>query len=235
MADPTERHIVAMGGGGFSMEPENPLLDDFALSLTERHTPRVCFVPTASGDAPLYVERFYYAFPPGRAAATHLRLFQRDERNLRVSLLDQDVIYIGGGSTANMLAVWRLHGVDRILREAWEGGTVLAGVSAGANCWFEASITDSFGPPAPLGDGLDLLSGSCCPHYDGEPDRRPAYHRMLSEGGLPGGIALDDGAAAHFTGGRLREVVCSRPAALGYRVRCEGGRVVEETLPTRRL
>lgn len=208
-----------MGGGGFSMEPENPLLDEFVLSLVPSSRPRVCFLGTAGGDADSYVVRFYRAFERLPCRPTDLSLFVREIADLEAFLLDQDVIYVGGGSTANMLAVWRVHGVDAILRSAWERGVVLCGLSAGMNCWFEASVTDSFGPElAPLADGLGLIAGSACPHYDGEPGRRPTFRRLVAAGELPPGWAADDGAALHFLDGELDEVVASRPNARAYRV-----------------
>src|SRR5262249_8289020 len=157
---------------------------------------------------------------------SHLRLFTMPNRDPREHLLAQDVIYVGGGSTANMLAVWRVHGLDGILREAWENGTVLAGVSAGANCWFESSVTDSFRPLRALADGLGFLPGSCCPHFDGEPERRPTYLRLVADGYLPG-LACDDGVAAHFVGTELREAVSSQPGARAYRVEVRDGHAVE--------
>jgi dipeptidase E len=229
------RTIVAMGGGGFSMEPNNPLLDDFILSLAGSDRPRICFLPTASGDADAYVVKFYSAFA-GRAEASHLPLFNRTASDLGGVLLGQQVIYVGGGNTENMLAIWRTHGVDRILRDAWENGVVLAGLSAGSICWFEAGTTDSFGPDlAVLSDGLGLLPGSHCPHYDGEPQRRPSYHRLVAEGRLPAGYAADDGAALVFDGTELREVVASRPDATAYRVEALDGVARETRLPARYL
>jgi dipeptidase E len=233
-----DRHIVAMGGGGFSMEPDNPLLDDFVLGLARaqagRARPRICFVPTASGDAPIYVRDFYDAFA-GRAEASWLPLFARDGRDLRAFLLGQDVVYVGGGNTENMLAIWRLHGVDAILREAWEAGVIMAGLSAGSLCWFEAGTTDSFGPGlAPFDDGLGLLPGSHCPHYDGEALRRPSYQRLVGDG-LAAGVAADDGAALHYVGTELAEVVTSRPTAGAYRVERVAGQVLETRLPSRYL
>jgi dipeptidase E len=231
-----ERHIVAMGGGGFSMEPENPLLDDFVLRLTGKRRPRVCFVPTAGGDSDGYIGRFYAAFGAGdRAIPSHLGLFARKVVDIRSFLLAQDVIYVGGGNTANMLAVWRVHGVDTILLRAWAVGVVLCGVSAGAICWFESGVTDSYGPLAALNDGLGLLPGSVCPHYDGEAQRRPTYHSLIGRGKLGGGYAADDGAALHFVGRRLAEVVTSRPEAGAYRLKKVKGKVVETRLQTRYL
>lgn len=228
------RRIVALGGGGFSMEPRNTLLDDFILRLAGCERPRVCFLPTASGDASQYIANFYGSFPPSRAVASHLPLFTRRPGEPRDLLLDQDVIYVGGGNTANALLVWRLHGVDAVLREAWQRGIVLCGVSAGMICWFEASCTDSFGPLAPLRDGLGFLSGSACPHYDGEVDRRPRYHAMIREG-LPAGYAADDGAALAFEGTRFVEAVSSRPNARAYAVELVEGEIRERALPTRFL
>jgi dipeptidase E len=224
-----------MGGGGFSMEPDNPLLDDHVLSLAGVSRPRVCFLATASGDADSYLVGFYRAFAQ-RAEASHLPLFVRTSVDIRAMLLEQHVIYVGGGNTANMLAIWRTQGVDLILREAWESGVVLTGLSAGSICWFESGPTDSFGPDLePLTDALAFLPGSHCPHYDGEPKRRPTYHRHVAEGLLPGGFAADDGAALVFDGTELQEVVASRPEAAAYRVESVDGAVRETRLPARYL
>ncbi len=231
-----ERHIVAMGGGGFSMEPRNPRLDDFVLSLVRRKRhPRVCFVGTAAADSDSYIRRFHEAFPPSRAAATHLSLFDRSVSDLRKFVMAQDVIYVGGGNSANMLAVWRLHGFDKALRVAWNAGVVMAGISAGAICWFEDGVTDSFGMPfRALNDGLGFVRGACCPHYDGEKERRPALMRLIKRG-FSSTLALDDGAAAHFAGTRLKEVVSSRPKARAFRIELKRGVVVETTIPVRYL
>lgn len=227
------RHIVALGGGGFSMEPDNLLLDDFALQLTRAKSPRACFLPTASGDSAEYIANFYSAFRWPRARASHLALFTRTAEHPRDRLLDQDLIYVGGGNTANMLAIWRVHGIDEILREAWRRGIVLVGISAGMLCWFECGVTDSFGPLVELQDGLGFLPGSACPHYNHE-SRRPAYHEIV-KGGLLSGYAADDGAALHFVDLGLKECVSSSPQALAYRVELRGGRVRETKLPTRYL
>jgi dipeptidase E len=230
------RHIVALGGGGFSTEPDNPLLDDFVLGLARRkRQPRVCFVATASGDSDGYIRSFHEAFPPSRAAATHLTFFGRKVPDLKSFLMEQDVIYVGGGSTANLLAVWRVHGLDNGLRAAWNAGVVMAGISAGAICWFEGGLTDSFGRPyRALNDGLGFVRGACCPHYDGEKERRPTLLRMIKRG-FPPTLALDDGAAAHFVGVRFAEAVSSRPEAHAYRVRLVDGKAVQTLIPTRYL
>jgi peptidase E len=150
-------------------------------------------------------------------------------------LLAQDVIYVGGGNTANLLAIWRLHGVDRAIKQAWNNGVILAGLSAGMICWFESSVTDSFGPLRELSDGLGLLTGSACPHYDSEARRRPTFHRLIRERILPAGVAADDGAAIHFIGQRIHRCVSSRRHAQAYRVELAKGKVVEKTLPTEYL
>ena len=230
------RQIVAMGGGGFSMEPRNPMLDDFVLGLARRkRRPRVCFVGTASGDSDLYIRRFHEAFPPSRATATHLTFFERTVRDLKSFVMEQDVVYVGGGSSANMLAIWRLHGFDKVLRAAWNAGVVMAGISAGAICWFEDGITDSFGMPfRRLNDGLGFVRGGCCPHYNSEAERVPVLRRLIKRG-FPPTLALDDGAAAHFVGTKLKEVVSSRPKARAIRVELKRGVVVETRIPVRYL
>jgi dipeptidase E len=241
MPSRTARHIVALGGGGFSMEPDNPLLDDFILSLSRRKPARVCFVPTASADSAPYIAKFYRAFSV-RCIPTDLTIFDppalprrpANTADLPEFIADQDVFYVGGGNTANLLAIWRTHGIDALLRKAWLSGAVLAGVSAGMLCWFEGGLTDSFGGLQPLSDGLGFIRGTACPHYDGEPGRPAAYREMIAAG-APAGYAADDGAALHFAGTRLQEAVSSRPTAAAYRVHLKGGKVIEQPLPVRYL
>jgi dipeptidase E len=229
---------LALLGGGFSTD-EDGLLDDWVLGHARTPRPKVCFVPTASGDAPGYLEKFLAAFadrPDCERSVLHLFDRQLDDDALRTFLLAQDVVYVGGGNTANLLAVWRVHGVDRLLREAYEHGTLLCGISAGANCWAEGSHTDSFGPLTFLPDGLGLLPGSVCPHYDSEPGRRPSYRSAVGSGALPAGWAVDDGAGALFTDGRLTQAVSRIADASVYRVAPDGaGGVEERALPCRRL
>ncbi len=223
------------------MEPENLLLDDFILSLSRRQPARVCFLPTASADSAPYLVKFYRAFS-ARCIATDLTLFDAPvlprqparTSDLPAFMAEQDVFYVGGGSTANLLAIWRTHGLDVLLRDAWHKGAVLSGISAGMLCWFQGGVTDSFGGLEPISDGLGFLYGTACPHYDGEPERRPTYHRLIAEGMLPG-YAADDGAALHFHGTELVEAVSSRSAAGAYRVELVQGEVLERRLPVRFL
>ncbi len=220
--------ILAMGGGAL-LHPESRI-DELMLELAGSKRPRVCYVGTASAHLPERVELFYEAFRGRGCEPSHLELFGMPEEPA-AHVARQDVIYVGGGNTANMLAIWRVHGVDRALRAAWERGAVLGGMSAGANCWFEDSVTDSFGPSLrPLGGGLGLLSGSFCPHYDGEPERRPAFTRLVAEGTLPAGYAADDDAAFCFEGTELRELVSQREGARGYRVTRHGEEPLEARL-----
>ncbi len=229
--------IVALGGGGFSMETARAL-DDHVLALTGVERPRVCFLPTASGDADHYIVRFYRAFA-GRAEASHLSLFRRDrspgavEGDPRAHLLAQDLIYVGGGSVISLLGAWLAHGLDHVLEEAWRGGTVLCGLSAGSLCWFDEAVTAFHGEPRAV-RGLGLLPWSNCVHYDGEPARREEYLSFVAAGMSPG-FGVDDGAALHFVGPELVDVVASRPGAGAVRVEAVGGAAVETRLPARHL
>jgi dipeptidase E len=217
-------HIVAFGGGA-----EEPLWE-YVFGLSGRERPRLLFVPTASADDPRSVVAAYEQFD-ARADVSHLTFFPWPPSDFRDRTLEQDVIVVSGGNTANMLAIWRVHGFDRILREAWERGVVLCGASAGAICWFEASVTDSFGPQLEgMRDGLGFLSGSACPHYDGEQLRRPRYTQLVLEG-FPPGIAIDDFAAVRFDDTALTEVLTTRAEARAYRVSADG----EEPLDARLL
>lgn len=222
--------IVAIGGGGLSTTRDGARLHAHLLSLTRSPgRPRVCFVPTASGDSEALIRRFRRVF--GSVDTSVLSLFRRESGDLREQLLAQDLVYVGGGSTANLLAVWRLHGLDDVLREALAAGAVLAGWSAGMNCWFEGSVTDSFGLDLQaLDDGLGLLEGSACPHYDGEPQRRPTYLELVGAGVLPGGYAVDDYCALEFRDGVLERAVGARDGARAFRVVRDGDTAVEQPL-----
>jgi dipeptidase E len=209
------------------MEPGNPLLDEYVLSLSRRKKPRVCFFPSASGDADHYVVRFYRHFSSSVCEPSHVSLFRRDSGpgNLRDHLLAQDVIYVGGGSILSLLGVWRAHGIDEDLRAAWRAGVILCGVSAGSLCWFASGLTAYHHDARPY-EGLGFLPHSNAVHYEEESHRRPAYHQALLAG-MPGGYAASDGAALHFVGESLQRVVLSRREARAYRVEAAGDDVVE--------
>ena len=224
-------HIVAIGG--VSPEADDSALDRYVLDLAGVANPRVCFLPTASGDAAGYIDTFYGLFPASVCRPTHLTLFSPPIAPPAELLAEQDVIYVGGGSTPNLLVIWRLHGIDELLRSAWDRGAVLCGASAGSMCWFDSGLTDAMGSGlAPLHNALGFIPGSNCTHYDSDPRRRPAYHQLVADGSLPSGYAADDGAAMHFEGTNLVAIVCSRPTARAYRVEQEGGSAHEEALPS---
>jgi peptidase E len=230
------RQIVAFGGGGFSMERDNTLLDDYVLSLVARERPRVCFLPTASGDADHYIVRFYRAFSAARCEPSHVTLFRRDSGAVDVhrQVLDSDIVYVGGGSVVSLLGTWRAHGLDTTLRRAWQQGTVMCGASAGSLCWFASSVSAFHGTPQ-LVEGLGFLPYSNCVHFDCEREREAAFREHLLDG-MCAGYAAEDGAALHFVGERLASVVTSRPAARAYRMRLTGsGRVERRTVPSRYL
>ncbi len=200
------------------MEPENPLLDRYILGLSKKKTPQVCFVPTASGDSDRYIVRFYSAFVQLPCTPSHLSLFSPPTADLRSFVLDQDIIYVGGGNSKNLIALWKEWGLDDILREAWESGVILSGLSAGSICWFEEGVTDSIPNHLTRLQCLGFLKGSNCPHYDGESQRRPSYHRLLSAGLISEGYAADDGVGLHFIEDKLEKIVSSRPHAKAYRL-----------------
>ena len=219
------KQIFAIGGG---REPE--AVREHLLGLAGKERPKVLFVPTAGAEDPAQTLRVYDAHS-GRAEISRVEFFPWPPDNLRELVLGQDVILVGGGNTANMLAIWRVHRFDEILREAYEQGVLLAGSSAGMICWFEAGVTDSFGPQLTgLRDGLGLLAGSSCPHYDDEELRRPTYRRLIDEEGFPAGYAADSGVGLHFVDGELAEVVTAREEATGYRVERGGERALAARL-----
>ncbi len=222
--------IVALGGGGFSVAETLTPLDRYLLELTGADRPRVCFIGTASGDAERYAANFFRAYAPV-SIASDLALFGAVKRSDVERLVEQDLIFVGGGNTANMLAVWRVHGLDEVLRRAWQSGTVLAGVSAGAICWFEACLTDSFGDQlTALPDGLALLGGSACPHLDGEPLRRARFAEAIAAGTIPGGYGIDDGVALHFVGAELHAIVSEVAGSSASRFSLRAGAVHEGRL-----
>ena len=216
------RQILALGGG-----IDGTAVDDLILELAGG--PRICYLPTATGDQEWGIVRFYERFG-SRADASHAVFHPWPRPDLREHVLGQDAIFVGGGNTANMLAVWRVHGFDTILREAWEAGVLLCGRSAGMICWFEAGVTDSFGPElAGMRDGLGFLPGSACPHYDGEERRRPVYTRLVRDG-FPAGYAADDAVGLVFDGTDLREAVTAAAGSTAYRVTAEGEEPLEARL-----
>jgi dipeptidase E len=220
------RQIVAVGGGKFCGE-----LARFLAELTGRERPRVLYIGTAAAEDAESALRMYDRFG-SQVELSRLEFFPWPPEDLRSAVLDQDLIFVGGGNTANMLAIWRVHGVDELLREALDRGVVLSGSSAGGICWFAEGITDSFGPQLDTMDCLGFLPGSFCPHYDDEELRRPRYHGLL-QNGLAGGYAADAGVGLHFVEGELREVVACEEGSKAYRVEVRGGEIVEQAIEAR--
>lgn len=228
------KQLIALGGGGFSMEPENPLLDRYILQQSGRSTPKICFIPTASGDADNYIARFYQFFEKQECEPSHLSLFNPPTRDFETFLLEKDIIYVGGGNTRNLLILWRAWGLDLILKKAYDKGVLLAGISAGSICWFQEGVTDSFGDVLEPIKCLGFIEGSNCPHYDGEVKRRPSYQELVASGNIIPGIATDDGVALHYVNNKLENIVSSRASAKAYKLYFEK-ELIEKELPTKYL
>lgn len=223
------QQIVGLGGGGETQE-QTARLVDHVVSLTRGGRLKICFVPTAVGDAEDVIAGFLAGPWSRHGELSVAQFFPWPRPDLREHILDQDIVVVSGGNTANMLAIWRVQGFDAILRDAWEAGVLLTGGSAGMICWYEAGVTDSFGPQLEgLADGLGFLAGSACPHFDGEPARRPRYSELVTSG-FPEGIAADDGVGLHYVGTKLEQVVACRANATAYRVTAAGAEPLAATL-----
>jgi peptidase E len=229
-------NILAIGGGGFQSTERyaarpGPLIEH-ALSLTGKEAPKVCALYTATGDDVARIANWYAAWSDRPERASHVAVLPMPNvDDLRAHLLAQDAVYVGGGSVAGLMVLWRLHGLDAVFGEVWEAGVVLFGVSAGSLCWHSGGTTDSFGPELrPWTDGLGLVPGSNCPHYDSEARRRPLYQRLVAEGALAPGYAADDDVGLHYVGTELHEAVSAREGASAYRVDAEGETAVATRL-----
>jgi dipeptidase E len=219
-----ERQIIAMGG--FSSDPRDRLLLRYILAQARSPRPKVCFLTTASGDADSYIAKSYEHFAPLGCELSYRKLFGR-VGELEKHIPEQDVIFVTGGNTKSMLALWREYGLDVLLRRAWEGGTILSGFSAGAVCWFAEGLSDAFADRLVSVKGLGLLAGSACPHYNSELDRRPTFQGMIARGEIGPGIAIDDGATVHFHGANPSAVVAARPESNAYRIASTGESILE--------
>ncbi len=224
------KQIIAMGGGGFSMEPDNIRLDYYALAQTQKENPVICFLPTASAESPKYINDFYTAFTRLNCRPRHLSLFNLPSTDLEGYVMECDLIYVGGGNTRSMLALWREWNLDVILHKAWEKGVVMAGLSAGAICWFSHGVTDAVPGRFMSMQSTGFLRGSCNPHYDLPSERRTVFHQMISSGELPGGYGIDNYAALHFIDQKLEVVICSQEGKAAYEVSLEAGEVLEQCL-----
>ena len=228
-------HLFAIGGGGTSGPkggPNRMLME--VLKTTGKRFPKICLIPTATGDSRETIFEFIEAFHRIGAHANYLSLYSVPTRDLDSFVMDFDAVYINGGNTRNLIALWREWELDRILIKAWKAGLVLSGASAGANCWFEQSSSDFIpGEYNPLA-GLGLLKGSFCPHYSNEKNRRESYLEMVANGALRPGYACSDRAAIHYVDGEMREALIEWEEAAAFRVdRGADGTAVETRLPTR--
>lgn len=224
------RQIIALGGHSITTYLVDVTLSRYILNQAPAPRPRICFLPQGSGEDPLYIANFFRHFLALDALPSDLSLFKPHTADIADFLLQQDVIYVGGGNTKSMLSLWREWGLDQILCQAWEQGTVLSGVSAGAICWFEQGLTDSIpGKLRPL-DCLGYLSGSCSPHFDGEAERRPSYHCLIANGKMADGYGVDNNTALHFIGAELSHLVSSRAGATAFRIERSSAGVSESRL-----
>ena len=222
-------HIIAIGGGGFGRNPNHLLIEKYIVEQSNVPKPNVCFIPTASAEDKSYTVNFYSAFNKLNCNPSHLNFFHRTP-NLRSVINKQDIIYVGGGNTKSMLAVWREWKLDKLLLKAYEKGVILCGVSAGAICWFEKGITDSWASNLSIMDCMGLLKGTCCPHYDGEANRKPSVEKFLNEEVINSCFALDDGSAIHFKDGILHSSVSFHKGANAYDVYIKNGKIKHDVL-----
>ena len=205
-----KRQIIALGGGGFSDEPDNPLLDNYILNQSSEKPPKICFIGTASGDAEPYIENFYKCFETKNCIPNHLSLFAGNTDNIEEFIMEQDILYVGGGNTRNMLVLWKEWGLDSLIKKAYEEGIILSGISAGSICWFEEGLSDSIPNQLTNLSCLGFLKGSNCPHFDSQAERQSVYRQKIESGEMKAGIACDDGVALHFVNESLLQIVSSQ-------------------------
>ena len=224
-----KKQIIAIGGGGFGRNPKNLDIESYILDNARVSMPKICFIPTATGEDKSYTVNFYGAFSKLHCNPSHLEFFSRTP-DLNSLILDQDIIFVGGGNTKSMLAVWNEWGLPNLLRQAYINGAVLAGVSAGAICWFNKGVTDSWANSLKIMTCLGFVDGNCCPHYDEEKERRPAVHEFLKNGSLEHCYAIEGGCAIHCVDGEIQTAVSFVPNKKAYSVTCHDQAVKEEEI-----
>ncbi|MAV96113.1 MAG: peptidase E [Candidatus Marinimicrobia bacterium] len=221
--------IIAIGGGGFGRNPKHNKIENYILSQSDSKIPNIVFIPTASAEDKGYIVNFYSCFSKLKCSPSHINFFQRTPR--LDSIINQaDIIYVGGGNTKSMLAVWREWKFDGLLKKAYQNGKVLCGVSAGAICWFSQGITDSWASNLNTMECLGFLDGMACPHYQEEKDRRPSVHGMLKKGSSMPGYAIDGGAAVHFKNGKYYRSLQFYPNSNVYHVSCDNQTINENKM-----
>ena len=222
-------HIIAIGGGGFGRNPNEPIIENYILNLSNSQKPNITFFPTASAENSDYIVNFYTAFSSLNCNAKHISLF-KNTPNLESIIRDSDIIYIGGGNTKSMLAVFKEWGLDKLLLKAYKDGKILAGVSAGAICWFDQGITDSWEDGLRVLDCMRILKGVCCPHYDGEVDRKPSVEKFLKSNEIDACFCIEDGAAIHYQNNRFKTAVAFYQNKNAYEVKLNRGSIKETPL-----
>ena len=224
---PKTRNIIAIGGGGFGANPGQGIIEAYILKQTKKKKPKICFIPTATGDNEAYKVNFYSTFSKLDCDPTHLDFFKRTP-DLKKLILNQDAIFVGGGNTKSMLAVWKDWGLDKILRTAYRNGVVMSGVSAGAICWFHQGVTDSWSSDLKIISCLNFIKGTCCPHYDEEPERKPAVKKFLMSGKIKDVYTVDGGVALHIKDEKDFKSVVFRKDKGRYRTFLEKKEIVEK-------
>ena len=222
------RNIIAIGGGGFGANPGQGIIEEYILKQTKKKNPKICFIPTATGDNEAYKVNFYSTFTNLDCCPSHLDFFKRTP-DLNDLILNQDAIFVGGGNTKSMLAVWKEWGLDKILKKAYRDGIVMSGVSAGAICWFQNGIPDSWASSLKILPCLNFIKGTCCPHYDEEPERRPAVKKLLQNNKTKDVFAVDGGAALHIKDEKIFKSVVFRKEKSSYFVSYDGKKINEKS------
>ena len=224
---PNTRNIIAIGGGGFGGSPGQGIIEQYILNQTRKKRPKICFIPTATGDNEAYKVNFYSTFTKLNCEPTHLDFFKRTP-DLKKLILNQDVIFVGGGNTKSMLAVWKEWKLDKILKEAYRNGKVMSGVSAGAICWFQNGITDSWASELKIMPCLNFVRGTCCPHYDEEPERKPTVKKLVLTKKIKNVFAVDGGAALHIKNEEKFNSVVFKKDIGSYEVSSKRGNLIDK-------
>ena len=229
-----KKHIIAIGGGGFGRNPSSNLIEKYILNISGKPSPRICFLPTATGDNDTYIVRFYSLFTRLNCTPSHIDFFRRTI-DINDKIMNQDIIFVGGGNTKSMLAIWRDWGMNKILKKAYENGVIMSGVSAGAICWFTSGVTDSWANELQLLPCLDFINGTCCPHYDEEPSRIPYVEKILKNKKVPNCISIEGGSALHFIDGKPYKNISFKDNKNSYSVFCENDLIIEKAYPVLQL
>ena len=220
------RQVIAIGGGGFGRTQESNLIEQYILDQTSKTKPKICFIPTATGDLDSYIVNFYSVFTKLKCEPSHISFFKRTI-DLQAHIQKQDAIFVGGGNTKSMLAVWRDWGLDLILKDAYDRGVVMSGVSAGAICWFEGGLTDSWASDLKMMECMNFIPGNCAPHYDEEPERRPATKKFLENKSIDFMYGIEGGAALHFIDEMPNSTIRFKKNKNAYKVTFDGKKINE--------